>query len=344
MDIQTVYFLLIGAIISAYAILDGYDLGVGAIYPFLKDDKQRSIAIEAIAPFWDGNEVWIVIAGGGLIAGFPDVYASVFSGFYVPVILLLFCLIFRAISIENRGHASSANSVLFWDIAFSVSSILIAFIFGLLVGNLMVGVPLLSNGNFEGGLLALFRPYPVIVGVLTVVLLSIHGIIFLLIKVPKDMISRLKKIHHRMLIVFSILFALLGGITYKYIPSAFLNYYYSPVLFLVPLMLFLFLWLELYSVKRSHYNISLLHSSITICLVLMIFAASLYPNIVVSSIDIEYSLNIYNASSSLFTLKILLIITVLAIPSVFAYLITRKKVFSGRIESTHFYEKEDNSI
>ncbi|MDC1105888.1 cytochrome d ubiquinol oxidase subunit II [Prolixibacteraceae bacterium] len=342
MDIQTVYFLLIGAIISAYAILDGYDLGVGVIHPFLKNEKQRAIAIEAIAPFWDGNEVWIVVAGGGLIAGFPDVYASVFSGFYVPMILLLFCLIFRAISIENRGHATKRISILFWDAAFSVSSVSIAFIFGLVVGNLTIGVPLLANGNFDGGLLVLFKPYPIIVGVLTVVLLAIHGIIFLLIKVPENMISRLKSIHQGLIITFTLLFAVLGVITYKYVPSAFLNYYYSPILFVVPLLLFLFLWLEFYSVKHSHYNVSLLHSSITICLVLMIFAASLYPNIVVSSIDIEYSLNIYNASSSLFTLKILLIITMLAIPAVIAYLITRKKVFSGRIESTHFYQKEDH--
>ncbi len=150
MDLNLIWFILVGVLLAGYAILDGFDLGVGALHLFSKGDTERRLMINSIGPVWDGNEVWLVTGGGALFAAFPDVYATLASGFYLAVFLLLFCLIFRAVAIEFRSKHPSPTWRSIWDVAFSVASILTAILFGVVIGNLMWGIPLGADKEFLG--------------------------------------------------------------------------------------------------------------------------------------------------------------------------------------------------
>jgi cytochrome d ubiquinol oxidase subunit II len=181
-DLNTIWFILIGVLLTGYAILDGFDLGVGALHLFTKEDIDRRILINAIGPVWDGNEVWLVTGGGALFAAFPDVYATVFSGFYIPFMLLLFVLIFRAVAIEFRSKRESKRWRSMWDKAFSFSSFFIAFLMGVALGNIIVGIPVDSTKEYVGGLFNLLNPYSILIGITTVALFMMHGAIYLVMK------------------------------------------------------------------------------------------------------------------------------------------------------------------
>jgi len=175
MDLNTVWFILIGVLFAGYAILDGFDFGVGALHLFVKDDIERRTFLNAIGPVWDGNEVWLITGGGALFAAFPEVYATVFSGFYLALFLLLVVLIFRAVGIEFRSKRESPRWRSNWDIAFSVSSYVIALLLGVAMGNIIIGVPLNQSHEFIGNFWTLLNPYTVIVGITTVALFMMHG-------------------------------------------------------------------------------------------------------------------------------------------------------------------------
>ncbi|MFN3695323.1 MAG: cytochrome d ubiquinol oxidase subunit II, partial [Ignavibacterium sp.] len=149
-DLNTIWFILIGLLLTGYAILDGFDLGIGALHLLVKQDIDRRIMLNSIGPVWDGNEVWLVTGGGALFAAFPHVYATVFSGFYNAIIMLLFMLIFRAVAIEFRSKRPMKWWRQMWDIAFSVASILIAFLMGVALGNIITGIPLDANKEYVG--------------------------------------------------------------------------------------------------------------------------------------------------------------------------------------------------
>jgi cytochrome d ubiquinol oxidase subunit II len=172
-------FCLVGAMLSAYTLLDGYDLGAAAIAPLLaKTRSERSAIVESIGPFWSGNEVWLVAAGGTLFALFPQAYAVSFSGFYLPFIVVLWLLMFRGIAIELRAHLPGEMWMDFWDVAFSASSALLILLFGVALGNLVRGVPLDTDGYFSGTFSSLLNPYASAVGVLALVALVQHGLAY----------------------------------------------------------------------------------------------------------------------------------------------------------------------
>lgn len=181
-DLNTIWFILIGALLSGYAILDGFDLGVGSIYLLIKGDENRRLALNTIGPVWDGNEVWLVTGGGALFAAFPHVYATVFSGFYTAFMLLIFALIFRAVAIEFRSKQPMAWWRNMWDRAFSISSILIAFLMGVALGNIVTGISLGADMEFTGSFWDLINPYTIMVGIMTVALFMMHGTIYALMK------------------------------------------------------------------------------------------------------------------------------------------------------------------
>ena len=171
-----VAFLVIAFMLTAYVMLDGYDLGVAAIAPFAaKSEEERAAAMASIGPFWNGNEVWLIAAGGALFALFPEAYASSFSGFYLPLMVVLWLLMFRGIAMELRGHLESPLWHAFWDFAFTASSVLLIVVFGVALGNLVRGVPLDASGYFQGTFAYLLNPYAVFVGVFAIAVLSLHG-------------------------------------------------------------------------------------------------------------------------------------------------------------------------
>ena len=185
MDLNIVWFILLGVLLAGYAVLDGFDLGVGILHPLAKNDHERRVFINAIGPIWDGNEVWLVTFGGALFAAFPEAYATIFSAFYTAFMLVLTALILRAASIEFRSKMASPKWRSAWDFAFFASSVLATLLFGVAVGNGIVGIPLNERGVFTGSLLDELKPYPLLVGVLAVAMFAMHGALYLYLKVPK---------------------------------------------------------------------------------------------------------------------------------------------------------------
>jgi cytochrome d ubiquinol oxidase subunit II len=188
-------FILLAAMLTAYVMLDGYDLGVGAVHLFFsRTDRGRAAAFAAINPFWNGNEVFLIASGATLFALFPRAYAAAFSGFYLPLIIVLWLLMVRGMSIELRGHFESDLWRGFWDAAFSVASVLLAFVLGVAIGNVVRGVPLDARGNFQGTFGFIFNWYAVAVGVLSLLALALHGAAFLWLRVEEQLRPRARQL------------------------------------------------------------------------------------------------------------------------------------------------------
>jgi cytochrome d ubiquinol oxidase subunit II len=178
MILHEIWFLLLGALLAGYVILDGFDLGVGILHPMARDDHERRVFINAIGPIWDGNEVWLVTFGGALFAAFPEAYATIFSAFYNAFMLLLMALIFRAAAIEFRGKLASPAWRGAWDAVFCCSSAVAAILYGVAAGNAMIGIPLDSRGVYTGRFIDLLTPYPLMVALLAVSMFAMHGVLF----------------------------------------------------------------------------------------------------------------------------------------------------------------------
>ena len=177
-DLNTIWFILVGVLFTGYAMLDGFDLGIGALHLFTKDEPERRVMLNSIGPVWDGNEVWLVTGGGALFAAFPIVYATVFSGFYLAFVLLLAALIFRAVAIEFRSKRPNAGGGRCGMSALPSAACVSALLIGVALGNIAWGVPMDANGEFAGTFLGLLTPYPLLVGVTTVALFMMHGAIY----------------------------------------------------------------------------------------------------------------------------------------------------------------------
>ena len=187
MDLNLLWFVLLGVLLAGYAILDGFDLGVGILHLAARNDKERRLMINSIGPLWDGNEVWLVTFGGAMFAAFPNAYATVFSGFYAAFMLLLFALIFRAVSMEFRSKRDSQAWKRFWDYSFFGASLLATFLFGVAAGNALIGMPVDARGYFTGSFFDLVRPYPILIGLLTVSFAIMHGAIYLYLKTEEEL-------------------------------------------------------------------------------------------------------------------------------------------------------------
>ncbi|HYF48358.1 MAG TPA: cytochrome d ubiquinol oxidase subunit II, partial [Planctomycetota bacterium] len=221
MIIQEIWFVMLGLLLAGYAVLDGFDLGVGILHPFSRTDHDRRLFLNSIGPIWDGNEVWLIVFGGALFAAFPDAYATAFSGFYLAFMLLLFALIFRAVSIEFRSKSHMPLWRAFWDAGFFLSSTAASFVYGLAAGNALLGVPLNGKGEYIGGLRNLLSPYAILCGVIVVALFAMHGAIFLFLKLPEgDARALVRRLMWRSWIVFIFLYIAGTGYTLFTVPRA----------------------------------------------------------------------------------------------------------------------------
>jgi len=233
-DYPTLWFLVVGGLFSGYAILDGFDFGAGAWHLFFKKEESRRIALNAVGPVWDGNEVWLVIGGGALFAGFPVMYASMFSAMYIPIILFLMFIIFRAISIEFRSKEPMLWWRKMWDISYSISSIMLAFLLGVLVGNILKGIALDDNFNYTGNWLDFLNPYSLATGALTLSAFMMHGAIYLLMKTEGRLYEKLIRLLRKGMIFFIIIFSLVTLYTLLYIPHLSDDLKKNAILFIVP--------------------------------------------------------------------------------------------------------------
>jgi len=332
MVLEVMWYLVVIVAMIAYAVLDGFDLGVGVLHLFTKKDNDRRIFLNAIGPVWDGNEVWLVIVGGALFAGFPDVYATSLSTFYNLVMILLCGLIFRAVAIEFRSKRTSMKWRSTWDRVFSAGSIVIAFGLGVALGNLIEGVALDKNHDFVGSFTDFFRPYPFVMGLTTLALFTMHGAIFLAMKTEGDLHEKVRLWVNYSIAFFVIFYISLTMMTLVTKPHMTERMLAQPWLFGVGFLALLAIANIPWQIKKLNDGWAFVSSCLSIALLLALFAIGTFPVLMRSSIDPEnYSLTAFNSASSPLTLTVLLIIVAIGVPLVLAYGFYIYRVFRGKV-------------
>ena len=338
MTLNAIWFVLVGVLIAGYAVLDGFDLGVGILHLFVKGDEERRLSINSIGPVWDGNEVWLVTAGGALFAAFPEAYASAFSGFYTAFMLLLLTLIGRAVAIEFRSKHASAAWRQGWDVTFSAASFGAALLMGVAFGNLIAGVPIDSGRNVTSSLLDLLNPYAVLVGLTTIALFALHGGIYLVLKTDGEMQARVRGWIRPLVIAFSLAYVIMTMATLLYEPHMVTRIQARPVLFVLPVAAML----AVANIPREVFHgrdfRAFLSSSFTIVFLMALVGLGLFPTLLRSTPDLDRSLTIYNAASSQKTLGIMLVIATIGVPVVLSYTTVIYWIFRGKVRlGSHSY-------
>lgn len=334
MDLNILWFCLIAILFTGFFFLEGFDYGVGMLTSIVgKNDTERRIVLNTIGPFWDGNEVWLLTAGGAIFAAFPNWYATLFSGFYLALFLVLLTLIIRCVGIEFRSKVDSLKWRNTWDLLISIASFLSAFLWGVAVSNLMKGVPIDAEMNFVGNFFTLLTPFTIVGGLVFVVLFLFHGALFLRLKASgEDLQKRIANIAVKsgvILVVVVLLWVALALMTtdiFSKIPSLVLV-----VLAAVALLA------SVYWQMKNKLGISFAASAVTIVLVTMAVFIGMFPRVLISTLNPNWSLTIYNASSSPYTLKIMTIIAITLVPIVLLYQswnywVYRKRVTAEDIE------------
>lgn len=302
---QTVWFGVLGLLVGGYAILDGFDLGVGAIYLWIgRDSTERRVALNAIGPVWDGNEVWLIAIGGLLVLSFPRVYAAGFSGFYLAVMMVLWLLMGRGLSLEWRANVQHPMWRQAADVVFSGCSFLLALILGVGVGNVVNGVPLDSHGYYQGLFSWMLNPYALLVGVLAVALLALHGANWLALKTEGTVQTRARLASRRLFPLVVVLILAATSATFLARGDMSVNYRMYPVWLLVPLVTGAMLVLQWRCRAIDADLLAWVTSSGLLLALLTSTAVGLYPDLLPSRPHPDRSLTIYNAYSSHYALQV----------------------------------------
>ncbi len=332
LDLQTVWFVLVGVLFAGYAILDGFDLGVGALHLLTETDVERRTMLNAIGPVWDGNEVWLVTGGGALFAAFPEAYATAFSGFYLAFMALLCTLIFRAVSIEFRSKQPGRLWRGVWDVGFSVGSIVSAALIGVALGNMVWGIPLGSDHEFAGTFVGLLHPYALLVGVMTVALFMMHGAIYVVLKTEGALQEKARGWVTKTIIFFIVLYGCVTLATLVYAPHMVTWIRQHPILFVVPILSLLAIANIPRAIHHGRDFRAFLSSCAAMAGLMALFAIGVYPYMIRSNPVLENSLTIHGAASSTKTLTIMAIIAAIGMPLVIAYTVSIYWVFRGKVQ------------
>jgi cytochrome d ubiquinol oxidase subunit II len=324
--LRNVWFLLIGVLLAGYSVLDGFDLGIGALFPFLaKNEDEKRTLIRAIGPVWDGNEVWLLTGGGALFAAFPLAYATVFSGFYLALMLVLFALILRAVSLEFLAHDPARKGL--WEAAFVGGSLLPSLLFGVALGNVIVGVPLDARTEYAGNFFTLLRPLPLVFGVLGLAAILLQGSTYATLKTGGALQERARKTAGILAFAAAAVFFLSFVAVWVYLPGALKR---TPAWIFAGLV-YLSLGLVGRAVRKANDRTAFIFSSAAFLALWGVAGSIHYPNLVRAA-DPALSLTITNASSSALTLKVMLIIALVGMPLVVGYTIFAYRVFKGKAE------------
>ena len=335
MDLNTVWFILIGVLFTGYAMLDGFDLGVGALQLFNKKDVDRRLCLNAIGPVWDGNEVWLVTGGGALFAAFPEVYATAFSGFYDAFMLLLAALIFRAVAIEFRSKEKSRRWRQSWDIAFSVGSVLSSLLIGVAMANVVWGVPLDKNYVFTGNFLTLVFPYSVFLGLTVVALFAMHANIYLILKTEGELQEKLRRWSKITIPIYVFGFVVFNAWTLlacDHVTSALQAR--GPWLLVLGALALLAVAAIPREIHKGREWRAFLFSCLQMALLMAMFGISVYPNMIFSNPNIQNSITIYTGSSTQQTLRFMLWVAIIGVPIVLAYTGCVYYIFRGKVKLT----------
>ena len=325
MDLNTVWFILLTVLFIGFFFLEGFDYGVGILLPFLgKNDGDRRAIINTIGPVWDGNEVWMLTAGGAMFASFPHVYATLFSGAYLPLVLMLLTLIIRGVAFEFRGKRDEPTWRNRWDWAIFVGSLAPALLWGVTVGNLMRGLAIDADMNYFGGLLPMLNPFSIWAGVVFVGIFTMHGANFLSLKLGGALEDKVKAAAWKAWLVALVSTAIL--VVWAYFATDILANGWIPALLAVVALITTGVF-----VKQDKSGLAFIAGSLTIVLATVMVFAGLFPRIMISTLNPEWSLTIYNASSSPYTLKVMTIVALIFVPIVLAYQIWTYTIFKKRI-------------
>ncbi|WP_309400971.1 cytochrome d ubiquinol oxidase subunit II [Cerasicoccus maritimus] len=335
MDYNTIWFILVGVLFTGYVMLDGFDLGVGILHLFEKDDTNRRIHLNAIGPVWDGNEVWLVTGGGALFAAFPEVYATAFSGFYDAFMLLLCALIFRAVAIEFRSKEKWPLWRKSWDIAFAFGSFLSAFLIGVAMGNITWGIPLNEHHEFTGNFLTLIHPYSLFLGITTVALFAMHGNIYLILKTEGELQAKLRRWIKVTIPIYVVCFLIFNFWTmYKctHIEDSLRDHMVElSILFLLTVMAVGAIPREVHKGREFR---AFLFSCLQMAFLMALFGLSVFPNMIFSTPNVENSLTIYNGASPQNTLQFMFVVAMIGVPIVLTYTACVYYIFRGKVKLT----------
>lgn len=332
-DYPTLWYLVVGLLFSGYAILEGFDYGAGAWHLFFKKDLSRRIAINAIGPIWDANQVWLIIGGGALFAGFPVMYATMLSAMYIPFMLFLILLVLRSSAIKFRSAEEMPWWRKAWDIIYFVTNVLIAFLLGVVLGNVLQGFEIGPNFTYQGGIFfAFLSPYALMAGFTTLSIFMTQGAIFLLLKTEGRLHARLTFLLKRGMIFFIISFSITSLYTLIFIPGVTDKFKSNPVFFILPLLAFLAVANIPRLAAKKKYSIALVFSSLTMAFLLMLVSLQLYPVLLPSTIHPEHSVTIYNAASSEKSLGIMLTIVLIGTPFLAGYFVFLYRTFYGKVK------------
>jgi cytochrome d ubiquinol oxidase subunit II len=330
MTLNTLWFILVGILFTGFFFLEGFDYGVGMLLPFLaRNDNERRLVIHSIGPVWDGNEVWMITAGGALFASFPNVYATLFSGFYLAMILMLVALILRGVAFEFRNKRENKTWRSFWDRAIFTGSLIPALLWGIVVGNMMRGFAIRQDMNYYGGLLPLLNPFAILCGLVFVSLFMMHGANFLRRKTTGVVLERLQRIVFPAWIAATLL-------TIVFLASTlFSTDILAGMKGLLPgILAVLSLLCTGGLIKVNRTGRAFITGSLTIVFASAMIFAGLYPRILISNLDPAFSLTISNAASSPYTLKVMSIVAAIFIPIVVLYQAWTYWIFRKRMDTS----------
>ena len=375
-DLETLrvtWWLLLGVLLIAFALTDGYDLGVAALLPFVaRNDLERRLAINSVAPNWEGHQVWFILGGGAIFAAWPFVYATSFSGFYLAMFLVLAALILRPVGFKYRSKRPDPAWRARWDWALFVGGLVPALVFGVAVGNVLLGVPFHFDSDlrsfYDGSFIALFTPFALLAGLLSVAMLVLHGSTWLALKVEPGPVQARARAYGSVAALVSLALYAVGGlwlafgsIGYRVVaggdpmgPSnplrsacaasagaCLANYGAHPALWIVPALGFVGALLALAGIRRAAEGLAFAGSGMSATGIVGSVGVSMFPFIVPSSTDAHSSLLVWNASSTGHTLGIMLFVTVIFLPLIIGYTAWALRVMRGRVTSAEINASPD---
>lgn len=316
-DLNILWFILVAVLYIGFFILEGFDFGVGILLPFLgKTDTERRALINAIGPHWDGNEVWLLTAGGATFAAFPEWYATLFSGLYLPLFLLLMALILRGVAFEFRSKDENPRWRSLWDWAIFIGSLLPALLLGVAFANLAIGIPIDANGQYAGGFFNLLNPYALLGGISAVATFALYGAVYISMKTETPLVERARALARRLWLPVAIVLALFAVYTYLATDMVSrLGVVPGPLMLTAPV-----------AILAAGYFINKRREGWAFALLAVAILASvasdfviMFPRVLISNLNPEWSLTIYTAASSEYTLRVMTIVALALVPVVLAY-------------------------
>jgi cytochrome d ubiquinol oxidase subunit II len=324
------WFIVITVLWTGFFILEGFDFGVGMLHDFVgSDDATRRAAINTIGPLWDGNEVWLIVAGAAMFAAFPGWYATMFSAYYLALVLLLASLIVRGLAFEYRGKRDAARWRRTWDVGLTVGSLLSPLLIGVALGGLLHGLPINSAQNYTGSFWELLRPYPVFTGITLVLICALHGATFLTLKTTDEMQERSRQLARRIAPFTGA--AVVGFVIWTHVTYS-SNFFLNPIELLAIIAVLAAVWL----VYDQYTGFAFAATTVTMASCIVAIFVGLYPNVMVSSTKAAYNLTVHNTASGGYSLKIMTIVVIVFLPVVLGYQAWTYYVFRRRVSAKEF--------